>query len=99
MDKQQASTIRGLATIWFWEPADGWKQLIVTGTNRDKRGSQTNWKFGTLDTDCPRLCCGRTRASIERWIRPEVRNKTRNRSIIAELDDGVVGMCRTVDRC
>ena len=81
------------------EPIDGWKQLFVTGTKRDKRGSQTNWKVGTLDTDCPRLYCVRIRAAIERWLRPSVRNKMRNRSIVVEMDDVAVGMCRTADRC
>ena len=36
------------------EPTDGWKQLFVTGTKRDKRGSQIlGVGLGTLDCSNP----------------------------------------------
>ena len=32
---------------------------------------------------------------MERWLRPDVENKMRNSCVMAEMDDGSVGMCRT----
>ena len=85
-------------TIWFQSRVTGGLQERKRSSNRkeEKRQPCKTEHRRTWTQICPKVCCEETRATIERWLRPGVEKQMRNRCVMAEMDDGPVGMCRTL---